>query len=194
VFQGFGASFWRGSVTAITGPSGCGKSTLLYLLGLLVRPTSGQIFWNGSRVDALPDGDRSSLRAQSAGFVFQDAMLDPSKTVLSNATEQAVFSGMNATAAHERARGLLDHFGVAHRADHRPGEISGGQAQRVALCRALLVAPDVIFADEPTGNLDSAASEVVLAALTDRARTGACVIIATHDLALAGRADTCLTM
>lgn len=194
IFEGYHAQFRRGAVTAVTGVSGSGKSTLLYLLALLVKPSAGHILWNGWRVDSLPDGTRSGLRAQHAGFVFQDAMLDPAKTVLANVCEQAIFSGLDSATAELRARGLLERFGVVHRADHRPGEVSGGQAQRVALCRALLVDPDVVFADEPTGNLDEAASEVVVTALQERARAGACVIIATHDRSLAHRADICLSL
>jgi ABC-type lipoprotein export system ATPase subunit len=191
---GFNAQFLRGSVTAITGSSGSGKSTLLYLLALLVTPSAGHVLWNGSRADSLPDGARSALRAQHAGFVFQDAMLDPSKTVLANVCEQGIFSGMDPATAGRRARDLLERFGVAHRVEHRPGEVSGGQAQRVALCRALLLDPDVVFADEPTGNLDTVASSVVFAALEERARAGACVIIATHDPTLALKADVCLAL
>lgn len=194
IFEGFDAQFARGTVTALTGPSGSGKSTLLYLLALLVTPSAGTINWRGDRVDSLPDGARSALRARHAGFVFQDAMLDPSKSVLSNVCEQAIFAGMNGATARSRASELLEQIGVAHRADHRPGEVSGGQAQRVALCRALLLDPDVVFADEPTGNLDSEASELVMAALEQRAQSGACVIIATHDSSLARRADACLAL
>jgi ABC-type lipoprotein export system ATPase subunit len=194
VLDGLHAEFAGGSVTVITGASGSGKSTLLYVLALLARPTAGSVAWRGRRVDDLPDGSRSQLRARRAGFVFQDAMLDPAKTVMANVCEQAVFSGLDRRAAAQRARALLEQFGLLHRADHRPGEVSGGQAQRVALCRALLISPTIVFADEPTGNLDADAAEVVVAALEEQARTGTCVIIATHDLSLARRADTCLTL
>jgi ABC-type lipoprotein export system ATPase subunit len=159
-----------------------------------MKPWSGSIAWHGTRADSLPDGMRSALRATHAGFVFQDAMLDPSKSVLANVCEQGIFAGMSPSEAEARARVLLERFGVDHRVDHKPGEISGGQAQRVALCRALLVNPDVIFADEPTGNLDAAASETVFSALVERARAGACVIIATHDTDLARKADACLVL
>ncbi len=194
IFEGFEASFHRGSVTVLTGASGSGKSTLLYLLALLMRPWSGSISWHGNRADSLPDGARSSLRATHAGFVFQDAMLDASKSVIANVCEQGIFAGMSPAQAQARAMPLLERFGVDHRIDHKPGEISGGQAQRVALCRALLVDPDVIFADEPTGNLDADASEIVFGALVERARAGACVIVATHDRDLARRADSCLVL
>lgn len=177
-----------GSVTALTGPSGSGKSTLLYLLALMLQPTSGQVLWDGESTADLADAQRSEIRAQRAGFVFQDAMLDASRSVLDNVCEAAVFAGMARKSARRRGRELLEEFGVQHRIDHRPGEISGGQAQRVALCRALITDPVVVFGDEPTGNLDAASAEVVWQALLTRARNGACVVIATHDRELAGRA------
>src|SRR5699024_7300881 len=113
---------------------------------------------------------------------------DASRSVLDNVCEAAVFAGMARKSARRSGTELLSEFGVQHRIDHRPGEISGGQAQRVALCRALITNPMVIFADEPTGNLDDASAEVVWQALLARARNGACVVIATHDRELAGRA------
>lgn len=178
-----------GAVTALTGPSGSGKSTLLYLLALMIRPTRGEVVWNRQSASDLPDAARSRLRAAQVGFVFQDALLDPSRTVLANVCDAGLFAGMPRTVATERARELLARFGVENRADHRPGEVSGGQAQRVALCRALLADPRVVFADEPTGNLDDDSSEVVWRALTDHAATGATVVLATHHTDLAARAD-----
>jgi lipoprotein-releasing system ATP-binding protein len=178
-----------GAVTALTGPSGSGKSTLLYLLALMIRPTQGEVIWDGERASSLPDAVRSRLRAAQVGFVFQDALLDPSRTVLANVCDSGLFAGMPSAAAAARARQLMARFGIEHRADHRPGEISGGQAQRVAVCRALLTDPRVVFADEPTGNLDDASAEVVWRALTDHAATGATVIVATHHATLAARTE-----
>lgn len=178
-----------GAVTALTGASGSGKSTLLYLLALMLTPSDGAVRWGSERVDNVPDGRRAALRGTYSGFVFQDAMLDPSRTVVENATEQALFCGIDRVDATARAWSLLQKFGVDHRGTHRPGEISGGQAQRVALCRALLTNPAVIFADEPTGNLDDEASSLVWEALKERAQAGATVIIATHDVTLASKAD-----
>lgn len=183
------AEFAPGTVTAITGPSGSGKSTLLYVLALMLRPWEGGVLWAGADVSQLPDGERARLRAAKAGFVFQDAMLDPARTVLDNVCEAGVFAGLTRAAAVSRATGLLHRFGVDHRADHRPGEISGGQAQRVGLCRALVTDPEVVFGDEPTGNLDAEAAAVVWDALADHATCGATVIVATHDQALARAAD-----
>jgi len=177
------------AVTVLTGVSGAGKSTLLYVLALLLRATTGSVVWDGQSVEPLADSDRSQLRAARSGFVFQDAMLDPSRTVTDNVLEGALYSGLNPGVAAARARRLLDRFGVAHRGDHRPGEISGGQAQRVALCRALVTDPDVVFADEPTGNLDHDSAAVVWKALRDQADRGATVIVATHQEELARQAD-----
>jgi len=176
-----------GVMTALTGPSGSGKSTLLYLLALMIRPTSGEVMWDGRPASSLPDASRSRLRAAHMGFVFQDALLDPSRTVLANVCDSGLFAGMTSRQAEVRARVLLSRFGVAERADHRPGEISGGQAQRAALCRALLTNPRVVFADEPTGNLDDTSAEVVLDALADHAAQGGTVIVATHDKTVAAR-------
>jgi putative ABC transport system ATP-binding protein/lipoprotein-releasing system ATP-binding protein len=169
------------SVTAVTGPSGCGKSTLLYLLGLLLTPDSGSVWIDDVVVSGLSDADRSRLRAENVGFVFQDAVLDPSRTVLDNIVEGSVYANTPRGAAVERARSLMERFGVDLRETHRPGEVSGGQAQRVALCRALLNRPTVILADEPTGNLDPVAAEVVMAALAEAASGGATVVVATHQ-------------
>jgi putative ABC transport system ATP-binding protein/lipoprotein-releasing system ATP-binding protein len=178
------------SVTAVTGPSGCGKSTLLYLLGLLLTPDSGSVWIDDVVVSGLSDADRSRLRAENVGFVFQDAVLDPSRTVLDNIVEGSVYANTPRGAAVERARSLMERFGVDLRETHRPGEVSGGQAQRVALCgeqqrvaiaRALVNDPFLLLADEPTGNLDPVAAEVVMAALAEAASGGATVVVATHQ-------------
>lgn len=181
--------FPQGALTAVTGPSGSGKSTLMYVLSLLLRPTSGEIYWNAQNLTVLSDGQGAHWRTNTVGFVFQDAMLDPSRSVLENVCEPAVFTGMPPHVAHARARSLLAEFNLAERATHRPGEVSGGQAQRVGLCRALLTNPPLIFGDEPTGNLDSENGSLVWQALADSARAGATVIVATHDEALAATAD-----
>lgn len=182
-------NFSEGSVTVVTGPSGCGKSTLLYLLGLLLTPDSGSVRIDDFAVSGMSDADRSRLRADTVGFVFQDAVLDPSRTVLDNVVEGSVYANTPRGAAIERARSLMEQFGVDLRETHRPGEVSGGQAQRVALCRALLNRPTVILADEPTGNLDPVAADVVMGALTEAASGGATVIIATHQPEMIDAAD-----
>jgi len=187
VIDGVSLSVPGGVMTALTGPSGSGKSTLLYLLALMIRPSSGEVVWDGRPASGLTDAERSRLRAARVGFVFQDALLDPSRTVLANVCDSGLFAGMTRAQAVGRARVLLARFGVGERADHRPGEISGGQAQRAALCRALLTSPRVVFADEPAGNLDDASAKVVLDALADHAARGGTVIVATHDSVLAAR-------
>lgn len=181
LFGGLSYQFRSGAVTGLTGPSGRGKSTLLYVIGLLLRPLRGKVWYGQSAAHELSDAARSQLRAQRIGFVFQDAVLDPARTVLDAVVEPALYAGNTRRAAEPRARGLLDQLGIAIRTDHRPGEISGGQAQRVAVCRALVNDPHVILADEPTGNLDRDNTIAVLGALRDAARAGRTVIVATHD-------------
>jgi putative ABC transport system ATP-binding protein/lipoprotein-releasing system ATP-binding protein len=181
VFERVDAQFSRGSMTGIAGPSGAGKSTLLFILGLLLSPSSGRVVLDGVDAGFLPDSHRSWIRARRMGFVFQDAALDSTRTVLDNVIEGALYGGIDKGFARGRAMELLDRFGVSLRADHRPVEISGGQAQRVGLCRALLVSPEILLADEPTGNLDRASADVVLAALRSHAEAGGVVITATHD-------------
>lgn len=189
-------TFAAGQVNGVTGPSGRGKSTLLYLIGLLLTPLSGRIgIGEEAEASALGDTERSRLRASGIGFVFQDAMLDPSRSVLDNVAEAAIYSGLPRNVARQRASELLKRFGVALRVDHKPGEVSGGQAQRVALCRALLHRPAVILADEPTGNLDAESARVVIDALTGAAHAeGATVIIASHDPRVVAACDVVLEL
>lgn len=189
LFEGLDLQLRAGAVTALTGPSGTGKSTLLYMLGLLLRPAAGEVVIDGVATSGLQDGQRSWLRAHRIGFVFQDAALDASRTVLDNVIETALYTGMTRRRAAARAGQLLEQFDVDLRADHRPGQVSGGQAQRVALCRALLHDPPIVLADEPTGNLDSAAADAVLSAFTDLARSGTTVVVATHDPVVVERCD-----
>ena len=166
LFGGLTHEFTPGAVTAVTGPSGRGKSTLLYVLGLMLTPTRGQVVLDGDDVSSAADALRARIRAHQIGFVFQDAALDPTRTVLDSVLEPALYAGWSLGRARHRGRDLLDQMGVGARADHRPGEISGGQAQRVAVCRALVTDPAVILADEPTGNLDRDNAAQVLAALS----------------------------
>lgn len=190
VLDGWSASFLRGSTTALTGPSGRGKSTLLYLLGLMLHPQQGEILLSGQPTAALRDAQRARLRARDFGFVFQDAALDATRTVLDNVIETALYRNDPTDAARLRAFELLEQFGVDVPAHRKPGQVSGGQAQRIALCRALLSKPTVLLADEPTGNLDPATSAIVVNALRQHAAEGAAVVIVTHSPDVAAACDT----
>lgn len=194
LFNGLDHVSGAGQVSVLTGPSGCGKSTLLYLVGLLLRPRSGRVLLGGVDAGGLSDVQRSRLRAERIGFVFQDAALDATRSVVDNVVEGGLYAGMSRRDAETKTGDLLSRFGVELRGDHRPGEVSGGQAQRVGLCRALIKDPAVILADEPTGNLDAVSAEVVFGALVDAAKKGATVVIASHDRSIAARADHVLAL
>lgn len=194
LFGGLNHEFAKGSISVVTGASGRGKSTLLYLLGLLLTPTSGAVRVAGHLSDRLSDADRSRLRARSIGFVFQDASLDASRSVLDNVSEGGLYAGLTRREANKRARVLLDRLGVTLREHHKPGEVSGGQAQRVGMCRALVKEPELILADEPTGNLDQDSTDAVLGELSGEAERGATVVIASHDPLIVERAHHVLAL
>lgn len=181
--------FRRGELVAVTGPSGVGKSTLLYILGTLVRPWSGSLRIDGVEATRLGDRARSDVRAALIGFVFQDAVLDPRRTVLDNVIEGAVYRGDDRRAATKRARALLEAFGVGVEPGRRATDLSGGQAQRIALCRALLGEPPIILADEPTGNLDPDNALVIEQALREHVERGGLAVVATHNERLAAACD-----
>lgn len=183
------AQFAGSTMTSLTGPSGRGKSTLLYILGLMLRPTAGRILLDGKPVSNENDRRRSITRANRYGFVFQDAALDPTRTVLDNVVETSLYRQSNRRDDEARAEDLLRQFGVEAPLLRRPGQVSGGQAQRIALCRALLNDPDIILADEPTGNLDPVTAELVVNALRQRASEGAAVIIVTHSPEVSAQCD-----
>lgn len=190
IVQDWTASFYPGQVTTITGPSGCGKSTRMYLLALMLRATSGEILLESQPVSKLYDHEKSALRAKHFGFVFQDAALDTTRTVLDNITETALYAGRDRKEAKHNARDLMEKFNVTVPAHRLPGQISGGQAQRIALCRALSGKPPIIFADEPTGNLDPHSANIILEAFRDAADRGSTVIVVTHDMNIAAWSDT----
>lgn len=189
VIDGWSQGFHEGEMVAITGPSGCGKSSLLFLLGTMLRPRSGSIVVNGHDVGRMSDHQRSRLRSQMFGFVFQDASLDPHRSVLDNILLPVVYRAQRRASWRDRVEALVAAVGVEVPLNRRPGEISGGQAQRIALVRALLHEPRVILADEPTGNLDAATSALVMEVLADAARAGATVVIVTHDPQVARECD-----
>lgn len=189
LLDGWSARFASSTMTALTGPSGRGKSTLLYILGLMLKPTAGQILLDGEQVSNGNDRRRSTTRAHRYGFVFQDAALDPTRTVLDNVVETSLYRKSHRHDDEARAEELLRQFGVEAPLLRRPGQVSGGQAQRIALCRALLNSPDVILADEPTGNLDPITADLVVNALRQRSEEGAAVIIVTHAPDVAAQCD-----
>ncbi|MEA4942880.1 MAG: ATP-binding cassette domain-containing protein [Propionicimonas sp.] len=189
ILDGWSATFPAGSTTALTGPSGRGKSTLLYLLGLMLHPDGGDILIEGASTCRMRDAGRARLRAGRFGFVFQDAALDATRTVLDNVTETALYRDEPRRHAQRRALQLLDRFEVDVPPHRTPGQVSGGQAQRISLCRALLNDPAILLADEPTGNLDPTTADLVVAALKDHAATGAAVIIVTHAPDVAAACD-----
>ncbi|WP_436535845.1 ABC transporter ATP-binding protein [Actinoplanes sp. HUAS TT8] len=179
-----------GEIVSVMGPSGSGKSTLLHCAAGLAAPDAGLVTYAGNDLFALNDVRRSAVRRREFGFVFQFGQLVPELTALQNVALPLRLDGVGRRVAERRAAGLMDRLGLADKAPARPGELSGGQQQRVAVARALVTGPKVIFADEPTGALDSVAGEQVMEMLTDAARaTGAAVVLVTHDARVAAYAD-----
>lgn len=184
----------RGGYWAIMGPSGSGKSTMLNLLGCLDRPTSGRYLLEGEDVGVMDDDELSAHRLKHLGFVFQSFNLIPQLTVRENIELPLYYQGWDPAKAAERAVMLAERVGLGHRVNHRPTELSGGQMQRVAIARALANDPDVILADEPTGNLDSATSVQIMQMLTELNTSGKTVILVTHEPDIAEHARTRLHM
>lgn len=179
---------------AIRGPSGCGKSTLLHILGCVETPTTGELVFDGRSVEALSDAERSLLRLKSIGFVFQRFFLLPMLTAAENVEVPQAEAGVGRADRRRRTAELLEYVGLAHRADHRPAQLSGGEAQRVAVARALANRPRLLLADEPTGELDRATGEQI-ASLLDRVHAdGTAVVIVTHDPEIGARARRTLLM
>jgi ABC-type lipoprotein export system ATPase subunit len=155
----------------------------------MLKPGSGALYLDGVNVAEFPDAARSRLRAEYFGFVFQDAALDATRTILDNVVEAALYRGQSRTEAKNRARALMSRFGVDLGESIKPAQISGGQAQRLSLCRALLNDPRYLLADEPTGNLDAKSADIVVAGLREQADAGSVVIVVTHDPSLVDRCD-----
>jgi putative ABC transport system ATP-binding protein len=183
-----------GETVAVMGPSGCGKSTLLHLLGGLERPTSGEVEVAGRRIDRMSERGLARVRRDSIGFVFQASHLVDELTAVENVEVPALLAGRSARAARATAVGLLDRVGLSDRAGFLPSALSGGQRQRVAIARALSNQPAVLLADEPTGNLDSAAARDVLRLLDGLHQAGQTVVIVTHDPRIAATADRIIAM
>lgn len=195
VLQGIDLKIEPGEAVALVAPSGAGKSTLLHIAGLLDVPDTGDVRICGVEMQGLSDRKRTAVRRQDVGFVYQFHHLLPEFTALENVALPQLANGIGGAQAQARAVELLTRVGIAPRADHRPAALSGGEQQRVALCRALANEPKLLLADEPTGNLDPATSEQVFEALMELVRgTGLSAVIATHNMDLAARMDRVLRM
>jgi lipoprotein-releasing system ATP-binding protein len=195
VLRGADLEIQSGEIVALVGPSGAGKSTLLHIAGLLERPDQGEVFLAGISAGDQSEAERTRLRRLHLGFVYQFHHLLPEFSAVENVILPQMIAGIAKGQARERAMDLLDRMGLANRADHRPGQLSGGEQQRVAICRALANGPRVLLADEPTGNLDPHTAESVFAELIALVRgTGVAALIATHNPDLAQRMDRVVTL
>ena len=190
VLRGVSIKIEPGELVALVGPSGAGKSTLLHIAGLLERPSSGDVVIAGREATRLPDRERTSLRRNTVGFVYQFHHLLPEFSALENIVVPQMIAGIPRHQAERRGRALLDSVGLLAREGHRPAKLSGGEQQRVAIARALANEPKLLLADEPTGNLDPHTAEDAFAILADLVRsTGLAALVATHNLSLAARMD-----
>jgi lipoprotein-releasing system ATP-binding protein len=184
-----------GEMVALVAPSGTGKSTLLHLAGLLEKPDGGEVFIGGEPTSSMDDRNRTRLRREEIGFVYQFHHLLPEFSALENVVMPQIIRGLGKEEARERGRQLLDFLGLAKRLDHRPAELSGGEQQRVAIARAVANAPRLLLADEPTGNLDPQTAGHVFTTLVSIVRaSGLAALIATHNMDLAGRMDRRVTI
>jgi len=195
VLEGAGLSVRRGEIVALVAPSGSGKSTLLHLAGLLEKPDDGRVIIDGTDAGALGDDARTSIRLRKIGFVYQFHHLLPEFTALENISIPQMIAGAPEAAANKRSRELLEKFGLAARAEHPPGKLSGGEKQRVAIARALANRPSLLLADEPTGNLDVGTANIVFEELLHVVRSeNVAALIATHNPELAARMDRQVTL
>jgi len=196
VLKGIDIEINQGEMVAIVGASGVGKSTFLHILGTLDKPTGGKVFFEGIDLFSLPDLELSSFRNRHIGFVFQFHYLLPEFTALENILMPAmIYSSSSRDAFYERAIELMKYLGIYDRKDHRPGELSGGEQQRVAVARALILEPGVVLADEPTGNLDTKTGEELFELLLELNRKkGITFVIVTHNMDLAQRCSRVLRM
>jgi putative ABC transport system ATP-binding protein len=188
--EGVSVGIAPGEIVAVMGPSGSGKSTLLHCLAGIMRPDEGEVRFAGERIDALGEGPRTKLRRSAFGFVFQLGQLVSELSLIENIALPLLLAGRPRREAVAGSRAWLERLGIDEVADHRPGEVSAGQAQRAAVARALIHGPRVVFADEPTGALDSLAGEQVMELLVSASKDqGAAVLIVTHDVRVAAYAD-----
>ncbi|HEY0299800.1 MAG TPA: ABC transporter ATP-binding protein [Rhizomicrobium sp.] len=195
IFRGIDLTLRQGELVALVGPSGSGKSSLLHIAGLLEAPTSGEVFVGGVAATALPDEQRTRIRRDTIGFVYQAHHLLPEFSALENVVMPQRIAGRPRAVAQRDAAHILSHLGLGDRLSHRPAQLSGGEQQRVAIARALANRPKILLADEPTGNLDSRTSSGVFAALVELVRAeGLAALVATHNLELAARMDRALVL
>ncbi|HKA85152.1 MAG TPA: ABC transporter ATP-binding protein [Acidimicrobiales bacterium] len=187
VLQGVDLVVRRGELLAIVGPSGSGKSTLLHIMGTLDRPTAGDVHIAGHDVARLADRQLSALRARAIGFVFQQFFLLPGMSATDNVADGLLYTGRRLRDRQARAREALERVGLGHRLDYNTEKLSGGERQRVAVARALVGEPEVVLADEPTGNLDSRSSDALVDLLHELNDDGSTIVVITHDHDIAGR-------
>jgi len=187
--RGLNLDIYKANFISIVGPSGCGKSTLMHILGCLDRPTTGKVLIEGVDVSTLTDNQLAEIRSRKIGFVFQTFNLLPRITAVENVELPLVYSGVPAEKRRDRAMEILTKVGLADRAFHKPPELSGGQRQRVAIARALVNNPSIIFADEPTGNLDSKAGEEVMSLFKQLDAEDKTIIMVTHNPELARQTE-----
>jgi len=187
--RGLNLDIYKANFISIVGPSGCGKSTLMHILGCLDRPTTGKVLIEGIDISTLTDNQLADIRSRKIGFVFQTFNLLPRISSVENVELPLVYSGVPAEKRRDRAMEILTKVGLADRAFHKPPELSGGQRQRVAIARALVNNPSIIFADEPTGNLDSKAGEEVMALFKQLDAEDKTIIMVTHNPELARQTE-----
>jgi lipoprotein-releasing system ATP-binding protein len=195
VLKGVELALWAGQSVALVAPSGAGKSTLLHIAGLLEHPDRGEVYIDGRSTAILPDHERTRIRRNEVGFVYQSHHLLPEFSALENVLLPQMIRGLNRREATKRGTELLAYLGLRDRLTHRPAELSGGEQQRVAIARAVANAPRILLADEPTGNLDIHTADHVFAAFEQLVRaSGLATIIATHNMELAARMDRRVTL